>query len=164
MLRLLLGLVALIALGETGLSDQPAEIKLGYLHQPLSRIKISLMDVPAANDGLAGAELAIEDNNATGRFLNQHYTLIDKLVRDNDDPAAAMAALADEGVSFIVTSLDADRLLKAADAGKARGETLINAYALDDRLREQDCRANVFHVAPTRSMLADGLAQYLVWK
>jgi len=164
MLRLLLGLVVLIALGETGLSDQPAEIKLGYLHQPLSRIKISLMDVPAANDGLAGAELAIEDNNATGRFLNQHYTLIDKLVRDNDDPAAAMAALADEGVSFIVTSLDADRLLKAADAGKARGETLINAYALDDRLREQDCRANVFHVAPTRSMLADGLAQYLVWK
>jgi hypothetical protein len=29
-----------------------------------------------------------------------------------------------------------------------------------------DCttRANVIHVAPTRSMLADGLAQYLVWK
>ena len=35
---------------------------------------------------------------------------------------------------------------------------------LDDRLREQDCRANVIHVAPTRSMLADALAQYLVWK
>jgi ABC transporter substrate binding protein (PQQ-dependent alcohol dehydrogenase system) len=67
-------------------------------------------------------------------------------------------------VSFIVTSLEADRLLKIADAGKARGETLINALALDERLREQDCRANVFHVAPTRSMLADALAQYLVWK
>ena len=36
--------------------------------------------------------------------------------------------------------------------------------AIDDRLREQDCRANVIHVAPTRSMLADALAQYLVWK
>ncbi|MEA2865469.1 MAG: hypothetical protein QOE39_184, partial [Bradyrhizobium sp.] len=59
---------------------------------------------------------------------------------------------------------DADRLLKVADAGKARGETLINVFALDERLREQDCRANVIHVAPTRSMLADGLAQYLVWK
>src|SRR4029079_11448700 len=35
---------------------------------------------------------------------------------------------------------------------------------IDDRLREQDCRANVVHVAPTRSMLADALAQYLVWK
>ena len=41
---------------------------------------------------------------------------------------------------------------------------MINACALDERLREQDCRANVIHVAPTRSMLADALAQYLVWK
>src|SRR5262249_11588001 len=30
--------------------------------------------------------------------------------------------------------------------------------------REEDCRADVIHTAPTRSMLADGLAQYLVWK
>ena len=97
-------------------------------------------------------------------FLNQHYTLIEKLVGEGDDPVAAMNALADQGASFIVTSLDADRLLKVADAGQARGETLINASALDERLREQDCRANVIHVAPTRSMLADALAQYLIWK
>ena len=32
-----------------------------------------------------------------------------------------MNALADQGASFIVTSLDADRLLKTADAGQARG-------------------------------------------
>jgi ABC transporter substrate binding protein (PQQ-dependent alcohol dehydrogenase system) len=122
------------------------------------------MDVPAANDGLAGAQLAIEDDNTTGHFLNQRYTLIETLLGEADDPAAAINALADQGASFVVTSLDADRLLKAADAGKARGETLLNASATDERLREQDCRANVFHVAPTRSMLADGLAQYLVWK
>jgi len=41
---------------------------------------------------------------------------------------------------------------------------LFNASATDDRLREEDCRANVIHTAPTRSMLADGLAQYLAWK
>ena len=56
------------------------------------------------------------------------------------------------------------RLLKAADALRDRGTVLFNAGAIDDRLREQDCRANVIHVAPTRSMLADALAQYLVWK
>src|ERR1700692_945800 len=164
LLRLLLGFVALVAMSGTGLSDQPLEIKIGYLHQAPSRIRISLIDVPAANDGLAGGQLGTEDDNATGRFLNQRYTLIEKLVGENDDPAAAMNALADQGVSFIVASLDADRLLKTADAGKARGETLINAFALDERLREQDCRGNVIHVAPTRSMLADALAQYLVWK
>jgi ABC transporter substrate binding protein (PQQ-dependent alcohol dehydrogenase system) len=41
---------------------------------------------------------------------------------------------------------------------------LFNAGSIDDLLREQDCRANLIHTAPTRSMLADGLAQYLVWK
>jgi ABC transporter substrate binding protein (PQQ-dependent alcohol dehydrogenase system) len=164
LLRLLLGVCVLIALSGAGLSDQPLEIKIGYLRQAPSRIKISLIDVPAANDGLAGAQLAIEDNNTTGRFLNQHYVLLDTLLGEGDDPVAAMNALADQGASFIVTSLDADRLLKVADAGKARGEMLINASALDERLREQDCRANIVHVAPTRSMLADALAQYLVWK
>ena len=165
MLRILFAVCFLMVSCEAGLSaDQPAEIKIGYLRQPPSKIRISLIDVPAANDGLAGAQLATEDDNATGRFLNQHYTLIEHLLGEGDDPVAAMNALADQGVSFIVTSLDADQLLKVADAGQARGETLINVSALDERLREQDCRANVIHVAPTRSMLADALAQYLIWK
>ena len=162
--RLLFVICALIGSSGAGWSDQPLEIKIGYLREAPSRIRISLIDVPAANDGLAGAQLATEDDSATGRFLNQHFTLVERLLGEGDDPVAAMNALADQGVSFIVTSLDADQLLKVADAGRARGETLINASALDERLREQDCRANVIHVAPTRSMLADALAQYLVWK
>ncbi len=164
MLRLLMAFLVLISLGEASRSDQPVEIKIGYLHQPPSRIRISLIDVPAANDGLAGAQLGIDDDNTTGRFLKQRYSLVDRLIGDNDDPVAAMNALADQGAAFIVTSLDADRLLKVADAGKARGITILNALAPDERLREQDCRANVIHVAPSRSMLADALAQYLVWK
>jgi ABC transporter substrate binding protein (PQQ-dependent alcohol dehydrogenase system) len=163
-LRLLIGAFALVVSSGTALSDPALDIKIGYLREAPSRIRISLIDVPAANDGLAGAQLATEDDNATGRFLNQRYTLIEKLIGGNDDPGAAINALADQGAAFVVTSLGADRLLKAADAGKTRGETLINALAPDDRLREADCRANVIHVAPTRSMLADALAQYLVWK
>src|SRR5262249_50684978 len=45
-----------------------------------------------------------------------------------------------------------------------RNILFFNVGATDDRLREEDCRSNVIHVAPTRSMLADGLAQYLIWK
>ncbi|HTA99190.1 MAG TPA: ABC transporter substrate-binding protein [Bradyrhizobium sp.] len=146
------------------MSDPLQDIKIGYLHETPSKIRISLIDVPAANDGLAGAQLGAEDDNGTGRFLNQHYTLIEKQLGEGDDPVAAMNVLADQGVSFIITSLDADRLLRVADAGQPRGEILINASAIDERLREEDCRANVIHVAPTRAMLADGLAQYLVWK
>jgi ABC transporter substrate binding protein (PQQ-dependent alcohol dehydrogenase system) len=51
-----------------------------------------------------------------------------------------------------------------ADAGRAEGCVLFNIKAPDDALRQRDCRDNVIHVAPSRSMLADALAQYLVWK
>ncbi|MDX1718453.1 MAG: branched-chain amino acid ABC transporter substrate-binding protein, partial [Anderseniella sp.] len=40
----------------------------------------------------------------------------------------------------------------------------FNAGATDNRLRNDDCRANVIHTAPSRAILADGLAQYLIWK
>jgi ABC transporter substrate binding protein (PQQ-dependent alcohol dehydrogenase system) len=140
------------------------EIKIGYLRVPESKAAISLLDVPPPNDGIAGAMLAIEDNNTTGRFLDQQFLLQDVRLKATDDPAAALTALADKGVSLVIVALPADALLKVADAARARGVLIFNASAIDDRLREEDCRANVIHVAPTRSMLADGLAQYLVWK
>ncbi|MGO8797869.1 MAG: ABC transporter substrate-binding protein [Roseiarcus sp.] len=164
MLRWLIGFFAALGWTCASLAAEPIEIRIGYLHGVPSKIKLSLMDVPAENDGLAGAQLAIDDNNTTGRFVNQRFVLIDRQIRDGDDVAAAVGALADAGVSFVVSDLDAASLLKAADAGKPRGVVMINAGATDDRLREEDCRANVVHVAPTRSMLADALAQYLAWK
>jgi ABC transporter substrate binding protein (PQQ-dependent alcohol dehydrogenase system) len=77
---------------------------------------------------------------------------------------AAATALADRGISLLVADLPADAVIKVADALRPRGVIVFNAGAIDDRLREEDCRGNVFHTAPTRSMLADGLAQYLAWK
>ena len=143
---------------------QTTEIKIGYLRQGGARTAISLLDIPAPDDGVAGARLAIDDNNTTGTFLNQHFALEETRLKDEDDPAAAVATLAERGVTLVLADLPADALLKAADAGRARGLLLFNVGAIDDRLREKDCRANVVHTAPTRSMLADGLAQYLVWK
>ena len=77
-------------------------------------------------------------------------------------PRRPVRSPTDDG--FIIADLPADELLKVADTLRDRGTVLLDAGTIDDRLREQDCRANVIHVPPTRSMLADGLAQYLVWK
>lgn len=139
-------------------------VKIGYLGTADKTETISLIEMPAANDGVAGAELAIDDNNTTGKFLNQSFSLQEVLLKENDDPAAAAAKLADSGISLIVADLPAAMLLKAADVGRQRGLFFFNAGATDDRLRQEDCRANVVHTAPSRAMLADGLAQYLVWK
>jgi len=165
MIRRLVGLViGLSALGTSALAADPVEIGIGYLRRAGAKPTLSLVEEPAANDGVAGARLAIEDNNTTGKFLNQHFTLEELRLKEGGDAAKAAMTLADRNIAFIIADLPADALLKAADAIRGRGAVLFNAGAIDDRLREEDCRANVIHTAPTRSMLADGLAQYLVWK
>ena len=141
---------------------EPLTIKIGYVGRAEKKATISLVDVPPDNDGIAGARLALEDNNTTGKFLNQHFLLEEVRVKEETDPTDIVLQLAGHGISFFIVDLPADRLLKAAEAG--RGLVFFNAGAIDDRLREEDCRADVIHTAPTRSMLADGLAQYLVFK
>ena len=163
MIRLFAGVIALSALATAALAADPVKIGIGYLGRAGVKPTLSLVEQPAENDGEAGARLAVEDNNTTGKFMNQHFTLEEVRLKDGDDAAKAAVALADRN-GFIIADLPADALLKAADAIRDRGTVLFNAGSIDDRLREEDCRANVIHTAPTRSMLADGLAQYLVWK
>jgi ABC transporter substrate binding protein (PQQ-dependent alcohol dehydrogenase system) len=153
-----------LALKSSVLAAEPTEIKVGYLRLPEAKTAISLLDVPSDNDGIAGARLAIGDNNTTGRFLNQRFLLEDIRLKTTNGLADVVVALAERGISIVIADLPADALLKAADAGREKGLLVFNAGAIDDRLREEDCRANVIHTAPTRSMLADGLSQYLVWK
>jgi ABC transporter substrate binding protein (PQQ-dependent alcohol dehydrogenase system) len=144
---------------------EPLTIKIGYVVRALEKkVPISLLDYPPDNNGVAGARLALQDNNTTGKFLNQRFSLEEVRLKEGADPAEAIMQLADRGISFIILDLPADLLLKAAEAGRGRGLVFFNAGATDDRLREEDCRANVIHTAPTRSMLADALAQYLVVK
>ncbi|MBR1281683.1 ABC transporter substrate-binding protein [Bradyrhizobium sp. AUGA SZCCT0177] len=163
MIRWLIGAIGLSIVASSAFAADPIDIRVGYLGQAGIKSKLSLVEQPSENDGIAGARLAIEDNNTTGKFLNQRFFLEEIRLKDGEDVAKAAMALADRN-GIIIADLPADALLKAADALRDRKTVLLNAGAIDDRLREQDCRANVIHVAPTRSMLADALAQYLVWK
>ena len=160
---------ALLVAATTGLSSMsagadPLAVKVGVLREPHSRETISIVDIPAKDDFLAGAQMAMDDNNTTGRFLDQTYSIVDASVDPDEDAVAAAKTMLDEGIRFLIVDLPADKLLAVADAAREKGALVFNAGAPDDRLREEDCRPNVFHTAPTRSMLADGLAQYLIWK
>ncbi|MFO1123958.1 MAG: ABC transporter substrate-binding protein [Methylocystis sp.] len=139
-------------------------VKIGVLRETHSRETLSILDIPAADDTLAGTLLGAADNNTTGKFTNQTFEAIDARLEEGDDVVAALDSLFEKGALFIIADLSPERLLAASERARPKGALLLNVSAADDRLREQDCRANVVHVAPTRSMLADGLAQYLVWK
>lgn len=163
MIRWLAGAIGLSIVATSAVAAEPLEIGIGYLGEARVESRLSLVEQPTDNDGLAGARLAIEDNNTTGRFLNQRFSLQEVKLREGEDAARAATELAGRN-GFIIADLPADALLKVADALRGRGTVLFNAGATDDRLREEDCRPNIIHIAPTRSMLADALAQYLVWK
>jgi len=164
MIRRLIGATILSMVATHALAAGPTlEVGIGYLRHAGVKETLSLVEQPAANNGVAGARLAIEGNNTTGKFLNQHFTLDETDLKKDDDVVKAATTLAEHD-GFIILDLSADEVLKVADALRDRGTVLLDAGSIDDRLREQDCRANVVHVAPTRTMLADALGQYLVWK
>ena len=164
MIRITLAAAYMLAATSAIPASDSLVVKIGYLSRVERAETISLLEQPAPNNGVAGAQLAIEDNNTTGKFLNQSFSLEATRLKDSEDPVAAAMQLADRGVSLTILDLPAGMLLKIADAGRARGLLLFNVGAADDRLRQEDCRPDVIHVAPSHSMRADGLAQYLVWK
>ncbi|MCM2398184.1 ABC transporter substrate-binding protein [Rhizobium sp. S95] len=123
---------------------------------------ISRLDVPPADLGLAGANLGNEDNRTTGAFTGTDYKLTTKTVAPAE-ALAALDALKAEGIRLIAVISDGETLKQLAD--RAGPDTLIlNAGARDDALRDAECRANVLHVSPSRSMLTDSVVQFLMWK
>ncbi len=80
------------------------------------------------------------------------------------DAVAALRKLVESGHHFVLVDAPAETLLRLADSVKDKDVLLFNVRAPEVSLRQEECRANVLHTAPDRSMLADALAQYLVWK
>jgi ABC transporter substrate binding protein (PQQ-dependent alcohol dehydrogenase system) len=116
------------------------------------------------DEGFAGARAAIKDNDTTGRFTGQRYVLDEVILEEGESPVAAAEKLVQDGTTLIAVSLPAEEVLAVADALRERDAVVLNIGARDDGLRGKDCRANVFHVAPSRAMLTDALAQFLAIK
>jgi ABC transporter substrate binding protein (PQQ-dependent alcohol dehydrogenase system) len=125
---------------------------------------LSLADQPTNDNGLMGARLGIEDNNTTGKFTGQNFVLNEAVVPENGDIAAAFRELYARGDRVFVVDLPEQQLLAVADLPEAKDTLLFNVRAKDDDIRNENCRANVLHTIPSYAMLADALAQYLVWK
>jgi ABC transporter substrate binding protein (PQQ-dependent alcohol dehydrogenase system) len=91
----------------------------------------------------AGAEVALSVVNAA-----------------TPDAARAAAQAAEKaGAAVVLTDLGSDATLAVADAVKL---PVLNLGDSADRLRQQDCRARLFHLIPSERMRADALAQTLV--
>lgn len=142
-----------------------ATVPIAYLKQEVKRfIPLSRLNVEPEDVGIAGAEIALKDNNTTGRFTKQQFTLDVERVPVGGDAVAALEKLVESGHHFVLVDAPAETLLRLADSVKGKDVLVFNVRAEDVSLRQEECRANVLHTAPDLAMLADALAQYLVWK
>jgi ABC transporter substrate binding protein (PQQ-dependent alcohol dehydrogenase system) len=140
-------------------------IRIAYLAKRIAKkLPHSFLDLPPQDDGVAGARTGIGDDNTTGRFTGQGFALDEVLLSEKDDVAAAFRKLVQAGHRLVIADLPAADLLAVADLPEAKPTVLLNVGSSDDRLRAEDCRSNVLHLAPSRAMLTDALVQYLVLK
>jgi ABC transporter substrate binding protein (PQQ-dependent alcohol dehydrogenase system) len=165
-LRLGLMALAILAVAAGGAAAE-APLAIGYLAwrpPPARPLPSTLLDPPPADEGVQGARLGLADNETTGRFTGQRFTLEERIARAPEEALEALRGLAAAGTRLVVADLPAPLLLQAAALPEAAGVTLLNTGAPDDALRNESCRANLLHVTPSRAMLTDALAQFLAVK
>lgn len=151
--------VALIA--ATGQARAEITVATTYLRQEVKAPPVlSNLDPIPADLGIAGARVALADDETTGAFLGHRYTLATVSVAPGGDLlAAAKHVLATS--SILLLDAPSDSILAVADLPEAKGALIFNVASGERRLRDADCRANLLHTIAEDAMRADALMQVL---
>lgn len=140
-------------------------VNIAYLYQEQEApLALSNPDPFIVNKGEPGAELAIEDNNTTGQFTKQRFVLKKFIVPIAGNAVDTFNKNIGGKFDLVVVNLPEDQLIRIADSPVGKGKLLFDIATLDDSLRNRDCRGNILHILPSRSMRADALAQYMLKK
>ncbi len=123
-----------------------------------SRVERAYLGHPGGHAG-AGLQLAIDEAQFELDAAGAAVTVTRAPARTLDAARAAAVAAEKAGAALLLTDLPADWTLAVADAVKV---PVLNLGDTSDRLRQQDCRARLFHISPSERMRSDALAQTLV--
>jgi ABC transporter substrate binding protein (PQQ-dependent alcohol dehydrogenase system) len=146
-------------------ADEPAQLPVAYLTKEREAPPaLSNLDSLIYDSGIQGARLAIEDNNTTGRFTKQNFTLEEVIVPLEGDVVQAFKALAAKGYRHVVVRLSRVDLVRIQALPEAADLLIYDVETHDDALRGEKCSAHVLHLLPSRAMRADALAQYMLKK
>ncbi|RBW48940.1 ABC transporter substrate-binding protein [Marinobacter sp. F3R11] len=153
--------ILLMLLNSAPLQAESLEVRVGYVQWHPDQGPVLSNVLPEPEDaGLKGAELAIQDNSATGKFLGQTYTLQSILASSEAEAITAFETMLGQGIELFVINAPAQTLETIISRGK---ETTLffNAGSRDDKLRTHECNVNLLHNMPSYAMLTDALAQWL---
>lgn len=141
------------------------KLPIAYLAQdPQSPPVLPFFEQAVTDRGVQGARLGIQDNNTTGRFTRQNFSLRESIVPPDGDVAAAFKALLADGHRHILLNLESTKIRELAALPESKNVLLYDIATRDDEFRGEACRPNVLHLLPSRAMRADALGQYLAKK
>ena len=141
----------------------PLNVEVLYLKQTTPRPPtLSTREIPPPDAGPAGALVAVGDSNTTGRFLGHHYALEIVEVDSGDEAIAQARAWLNSTRGIIVADLPSQTLAELVALKSQQVPLILNATNPDDAWRVSECRPYLLHTTPSRAMLADALAQFLI--
>jgi ABC transporter substrate binding protein (PQQ-dependent alcohol dehydrogenase system) len=145
----------LLTVGYLELKEDPryheSRIEEGYPAQPWGR-------------PYGGVTVALEESRFAGMAAGVNFEIERETGANMDELTGALERMIAHDVRFILLDLPGDLIAQLAKRVRDDDVLLFNLTALDDSLRQQLCQPNLLHVAPSRTMLTDALAQYLVFK
>lgn len=145
-------------------AQETQSINIAVIHQRHTRDTISITDIPPADDVISGALMGAADNNTTGKFTGQNFSITDIATDEIPNFEDIAQSISKQNISFIIADLPQQILVKLSTLIDSKNGVIFNITATDDDLRNEECLSNVIHTTPSRSMLSDAVAQYLVWK
>ena len=125
---------------------------------------LSNLDPVLEDEGFYGVKLALEDNLTTGRFLGHDYKVEFHRILLEEDLVSEFEKLLKKGKKYFVVDLNESELLSLMELSGINDVLIFNTRAKNDSLRNENCKKNFFHIAPSYSILSDALTQYLVKK
>jgi len=127
-------------------------------------LPLSYAEKVITDKGIQGARQMLTEANQAGGFLGYQYTLEEAIIPEDADVVAKAKELLAAGNRYFIADLEPEDLLAVADLPEAKDAIILNIRSSATKLRQEECRQNVFHIIPDYAMRADALAQYLIWK
>jgi ABC transporter substrate binding protein (PQQ-dependent alcohol dehydrogenase system) len=154
-----------VANSESAYAKTNQIIDIAYLTQEqVVPPSLSNLDPFIKDKGVIGAELGIDDDNTTGKFIGQQFNLKRFVVPIDGNIIRVFDKEISKKFQYLVINLSASQATQFVDLPAAKKMLLFDVGTIDDALRNEQCRSNVLHFLPSRAMRADALAQYMMKK
>ncbi|MDH4248968.1 MAG: ABC transporter substrate-binding protein [Deltaproteobacteria bacterium] len=111
---------------------------------------------------LEASKMAVNELNLLGRYYQLEFRLAESQAETLEEVQGDLQKLRKNGVRFFIVDLPEFLLTPLVSSTQGQGLYLFNVSATNDNLRNENCAPHLFHTIPSRAMLADALAQYLM--